>query len=183
MNSAFPSLNVFNPNENDFVTYERPAFYGAKARSGLHLTSMPDHITDFITDWAGISIEINGTSASPQEVEETVKYSTYAYDQSVFKDRYSEYFGSTSTVATSTLSKNNNSNRNLLIIGDSYLSPCARFYAYSFDKVVTVNQEQFEGSLSEVIEQNNITDVLFEQNDHRYSLTRNVTLLKKLLES
>ena len=82
-----------------------------------------------------------------------------------------------------TYQKDNGTNRNLLIIHDSYLSCCDRFYAFSFDNVITVDQQKFKGSLQELIEENNITDVLFEQNIERYFDGKNPDLLIKLLAS
>ena len=179
MQNAFPDLEQVDFTNK--IEYDVPEFWGYDARWGLITTLNGDRISDYEVDLTGISIKINDTEKSSEDVEHVKKYENKKYNKQALEDRHNEYFHT--NVAKIEFTSQKNTNRNLLIIGDSYLHSCERFYAHSFDKVVHIDSEVFKDSLQQLIDSNNITDVLFLQNDERYYVTDRLTNLIATLES
>ena len=65
---------------------------------------------------------------------------------------------------TTYLRFNNNSNRNLLILKDSYGNPVPSFLFYSFDNIIVVDYRYFIDNIIDLVAENNITDILFINN-------------------
>ena len=181
MNASYPELDALTFTEYDKVTYQEPKFFGTGSRSGLYIPKVSDLISDYITDLSSVSIKIDGKEVASDEVEDVEKYTNKTYAKEELIDRHSDYFHVNKGLVT--YHRESGNSRNLLIFGDSYLSSCDRFYAFSFDNVVKVDQQKFKGSLQKLIEENNITDVLFEQNDTLYYDGTSPDDLIKLLES
>ena len=181
MNASYPELDALTFNEYDKVTYQEPKFFGTGSRNGLYTPSKADLLTDFVTDMSDVKIKINNEDVTSDQVEDVEKYVNKTYTKGKFVERYGDYFHRNNGLVT--YEKDNESNRNLLVLKDSYFNNCDRFYAFSFEKVFAVDSENFEGSLQELIEANNITDVLFVQNDMRYYDGTNPDVLSKLLNS
>ncbi len=166
MGSSYPELEAIEFDPNSKVTYQTPKFYGTASRLGLCIPNESDLITDYITDLSDVTIKFNGKEVSSDEVEDVESYVNKSYTKEKLKDRHGDYFHGNNGLVT--YEKNNSSNRNLLVFRDSYLNSCDRFYSFSFDKVITVDQEKFKGNIQELLDEYNITDVLFMQNDARY---------------
>lgn len=183
MNSAFLDVKALEVNTLPFATYEKKEaqFFGAYSRQGLCVPEIGDQICDYVTDLSGVKITINENEVSADEIEDVDKYNNETYDKEKFTERYGEYFHLNYGLVT--YEKDNHTGRNLLIFRDSYLNCSARFYAFSFDKVITIDQNKFDGNLEQITNENNITDVLFEQNDMRYYEKSSAENLIKILES
>ena len=181
MNASYPELDALTFSEDDKVTYQEPKFFGTGSRNGLYTPSKADLLTDFVTDMSDVKIKINNEDVTSDQVEDVEKYVNKTYTKGKFVERYGDYFHRNNGLVT--YEKDNESNRNLLVLKDSYFNNCDRFYAFSFEKVFAVDSENFEGSLQELIEANNITDVLFVQNDMCYYNGTNPDVLSKLLNS
>lgn len=166
MVTAFPDLSALDFSEDDLRAYEEPRFCGSSARLSLDDSVDGDTVLDYITYLPETRVFFDGEGVSFGEVEDVESYVNKDYDRNKLTVRYGEYFHYRHGVTT--FESQNNTGRNLLIFSDSFVSCCDRFYAASFDTVVTVDEEYFAGSIREVMEENNITDVLFERNDSRY---------------
>lgn len=55
----------------------------------------------------------------------------------------------------------NSFNRNILVLKDSYANAFIPFLVSSFDNIIVVDPRQFSGSINSVIEQQEISDILF----------------------
>ena len=92
------------------------------------------------------------------QVEEWLKKGLY-FEYLSMSESYSvcSYFTEHISITTSL---DSNNGRNLLIIRDSYGSPCASFLAGSFDNVIMVDPRFAEVDIYSIIEHYNITDVV-----------------------
>ena len=181
MDASYPELNALKFNATDKVIYQEVKYFGTGSRLGLYFPRESDLISDYVTDLSDVEIKINKKVVTSDEVEDVDKYKNKTYAKGNSIERLADYFHGNEGLVT--YKKDNGSNRNLLVIRDSFLNCSERFYAFSFDKVTTVDQDQFDGSLQQLIEEDNITDVLFEQNDMRYYDKKSSVNLIKLLES
>ena len=157
MKQAYPELRVASL--KNFVTYEQPAFYGNLARNGLLIPKVSDKIKDYTLDLSNTEISINGKQASSESISHSQLYQEHRYNTNQLVDRYTEYFHQNPTDDI-TFKSNNNTSRDLLIIGDSHMNCCERFFAASFDKVIRIDQRYNKIALSNIIEAEGITDVL-----------------------
>ena len=157
MRQAYPELQQeFDAN---FVEYQKPTFYGSCSRSGLHLPKTGDLISDFLVDMQNTQIKIDGKNSSLEDVEHVRKYSTGTYQKDFFYTRYSEYFYEGNKSKVEYLGQNE-TGRNILIIGDSYKKPCEHFFAKSFDNVIAIDQRYNKEQLDDIIKEHNATDIL-----------------------
>ena len=179
MNSAFPELDQIEFANK--IEYDEPEYWGSHSRRGLMKTLPGDKITDYVINMNGITIEINDKESNLENLEHIDTYNNRLFAKNLLSDRYIEYFHN--NLQKVELISNEHTNRNLLIIGDSYVNPCERFYALSFDKVVHVDTQSFKDSLQQLTNENNFTDVLILQSDTNHYDDEQLAKFIKLLES
>ena len=157
MKQVYPTLGLASL--KNAVSYEQPAFYGVFARVGLLIPKEPDLIQDYTLDLSDIEITINEKQISFENVSHSQLYHEHRYNTNRLTDRYAEYFHQ-NPKENITFKSNNKTERNLLIIGDSYMNCCERFFATSFDKVIRTDLRYNKIELSDLIDEEDITDVL-----------------------
>ena len=93
------------------------------------------------------------------EIKETVFEESFLEK----KDKYGYFFGGNPGVVSITnneASKENNNDRNLLIIKDSYANCISNVYAANFENTYVVDLRYFNMSIEEFISEYQITDIL-----------------------
>lgn len=75
------------------------------------------------------------------------------------KDKYTLYFGG--NFGTIIIEGNNNTGRNLMIVKDSYANSLLPYMLKEYDKIVVVDPRFFTGSISTLMSENEINEVLF----------------------
>ena len=156
MKTAYPTLN--ETTLKNLITYEEPNYYGNMARRGLLLPAKPDKIQDYVVDLDSTTITINDSQVSYEDISHSKLFNEHQYSTQELIDRYTEYFHG--NVAKLKFETDNKTSRNLLILGDSYSNCCEKFFAKSFDKVVRIDRRHNTDALSDIIEEEHITDVL-----------------------
>ncbi len=179
MESCFPDLNQIEFNNK--IKYDEIGFNGSYARRGAIEIKSSDKIEDYVIDLQEVAIQFDDDDKTWEDVEHTEKYGNRLYSKHRFYDLYSDYFHSNQ--AKIVFTTQNQTNRNLLLIGESFLNNCERFYVPSFDKVIHVDPNYFKDSLEELIEKNCITDVLILEGSNKYWQSDSVENLTKLLAS
>ena len=179
MQSCFPDLEQVE--FNDKIEYDEPDLYGPYTRGALMKVQIPEKMTDYVVDLSDVSIKINDKEKTWEDIEHLETYRQNNYSKHLLTGRYEEYFHGNQ--AKIEFISQNNTNRNLLLIGESFLNCCERFYACSFDKVIHVDPDKYKESLEQLIEDSKITDVIVLEDNTRYCSDSSIENLIKLLES
>ena len=155
--------------------------YEAWAKDGgLSPLSQDDYVVETVTDsFKGtIDAKVGGENASdsieiyrPKEemklqirkaADGTVTDSVYEESYLETRDKYSVYFGGNQALVE--VSVENDSERRLLVVKDSYAHCFLPFTFHDFSKVDFVDLRYYNESLKEYMEQGDYTDVLFLYN-------------------
>ena len=99
----------------------------------------------------------------------------YHYDQLEAKDKYLFFFGGNySEVVISPEEGADASERNLLLIKDSFANSFAPFVAENYDNIYMIDLRYYRGNMQEYMEENNITDVLVLYNVSNFIFDKNM---------
>lgn len=121
----------------------------------LNLKMSTDTIESYVVKDMPLTVSYNLSD----EIKETV------FEESFLdkKDKYGYFFGGNPGVVSITnneASKENNNDRNLLIIKDSYANCISNVYAANFENTYVVDLRYFNMSIEEFINEYQITDIL-----------------------
>ncbi len=121
----------------------------------LNLKMSTDTIESYVVKDMNLTVSYNLSD----EIKETVFEESFLEK----KDKYGYFFGGNPGVVSITnneASKENNNDRNLLIIKDSYANCISNVYAANFENTYVVDLRYFNMSIEEFISEYQITDIL-----------------------
>lgn len=121
----------------------------------LNLKMSTDTIESYVVKDMNLTVSYNLSD----EIKETVFEESFLEK----KDKYGYFFGGNPGVVSITNneeSKENNNDRNLLIIKDSYANCISNVYAANFENTYVVDLRYFNMSIEEFISEYQITDIL-----------------------
>ncbi len=151
----------FTPNAKDdykITSYED--FYGTTYSSSGFWFTKPDTIQV----WESKKLNNNLLSVTIKEGENTSEYeSMFFYDNLKDDDKYPVFLDGNhayTKIINGDL-KRNGDNRKLLIIKDSFAHSLTPFLADHFSEIVMIDMRYYKQSVSQLIDENGFTDMLF----------------------
>lgn len=158
------------------VSYEHPSFYGSCSRASLCLVREPDHIDDYLFDMSSYTIYVDGQLVEPESLQHTQLYQSGLWSRDLFMNRYSEYWhGDFPTLRID--NKNAETDETLLIIRDSYSAPLERYFAQTYQSVLTLDPRYSSSTVDELISENSVDDVLVLMGSTTFSTDETVASL------
>lgn len=198
----FDAFSVLKEHQDEYIYYRTDhhwttlgAFYTYEAwaeEKGLSPSPFSAYTLEALTDSFRGTIESKvGTNVVPdtiqrfmkaQEASYTLDYGSgqevrtdlYVMDYLDTKDKYSVFFGGNQPIVRASIE--NESNRRLLVIKDSYAHCFLPFAFESFSTVDFIDLRYFNESLNEYLEKNSYTDLLFLYNASGFA--EDVSLIK-----
>ncbi len=161
MDTCFPNFEQVEL--SDLKTYIEPDVIGHRSRGGLCVLNDKDKMIDYDVNLQNMTIKIDGEDRTYEDICHVGMYSSQSWDKNPYRSRYEEYYHN--NYAKIEFDTDNHSGRNLVLIGDSFTSCIERLFASSFDKVIAIDSRYFDNSLSQLIEDNAITDIIVVQSD------------------
>lgn len=145
------ALNVKNPVEACYKTWNEPALYGSMARRALD-DEYSDEVVDVITDrTSSLRVEIDGVASGGAELLSHAKeYDRGVWDTNRFTSRYGEYFHQNYGLISVTNDAEYEKEA-ILVVGDSYMNCIDRLIATHYRNTYIVNPSLYEGSVGELI--------------------------------
>ena len=175
--------DISNPEEEGYnITTVSDDFLGTNYSKALLPGTQPDSIS---------KIEKSGADSDKAKTKLTVLNAKYEvistfdepYDESYLakKDKYSYFISGNNPIAVleKERTEGQRSNRNLLVVKDSYAHCMLPLLADDFESVVAVDMRYFRSNLDKVIEEYAITDVLFLYNIYNFASDKNLIYIAK----
>lgn len=175
--------SIDNPAEAGYsITTVSDDFLGTNYSKALLPSTQPESI---------IRIEKRSAEDEKSNTKLTVLNAKYEvistfdepYDESYLekKDKYSYFISGNNPIAVleKERAEKQRSNRNLLVVKDSYSHCMLPFLADDFDSVTAVDMRYFRSNLDRVIEEYGITDVLFLYNIYNFASDKNLIYIAK----
>ena len=145
------SLGVTPIGPVEFYETDSGQFYGAYARSGLCFPDGGDVVWDIAYDPSPLVVHINGKAVDPASLDEGFHDSGTLYRaQSEFQNVYAEWFHSDHGLIEIE-NESAETDKTLLIIGESFTNNVERLFAESYRKVYVVDPRLFEGNISQLM--------------------------------
>lgn len=152
---AAPQMGIEKPLEHYTKYLVTDSFSGTLAsKSGYHKTE--DHIEVYAPEGTEVQYLVNDTENS--EKRATV------YDRKALrnKDKYEVFFGGNHAMVQ--ISTANNTTKKLLVVKDSYANSFVPFLIPYYNEIVMVDPRYYYENIDTLINNKNITDVLFLYN-------------------
>lgn len=143
------------------VEFQTPPFYGSLSRRSLD-SDYWDFIADYDIDFPDFDVTINGKKRS---FESLAHHDLYEKNKKIvenrFANRYAEYFHNDYGLIEMD-NPSAQSDRVLLIVGDSYSNCMERFMAVHYSKTYVLDPRHQDGSIDSFLEEHDdVDDVLF----------------------
>lgn len=143
------------------VTYDDPPFRGTFARRGLE-TAYEDHISDYeFTDFPKLSVTIDGAEGSMDSLVHHKNYERGTWGPNAFTSRYAEYFHTDYGLIT-LVNEETDTDRDLLIVADSYSNCMERFLAVHYRTTYVLDPRHDRETLDEFLaDHGDVSDIIF----------------------
>lgn len=141
------------------VTYSKVPFYGSTSRSGLCLTSKADYIEDIPLDLTGITVSVNGVAQDSKILQQTAVYQSGDVDKNTFTNHYAKYFH-TDYALVDIQSDHAQTDKTLLIVGDSYSNCIERYFTSYYGRVISYDARYNDASIQDVADEYSADDIL-----------------------
>lgn len=143
------------------VTISHPLFQGSCARSALYPVVNGDSISDYIIDSTNYIVKVEGEDADLHWLQHTSLIGEDGeWEVDPFYNRYSEWWHSDfSSIEIGNSSSA--SEKNLLIIRDSFSSPLERYFADYYRNVYVLDPRYSKVTVEEFLLDHSVDDVLF----------------------
>lgn len=145
----------------DLVTYDDPPFRGTFARRGLE-TAYEDHILDYeFADFPKFSVTIDGAEGSMDSLVHHKNYERGTWGPNAFTSRYAEYFHTDYGLIT-LVNEEADTDRNLLIVADSYSNCMERLLAAHYRTTYVLDPRHDRETLDEFLaDHEGVSDIIF----------------------
>lgn len=141
------------------IQFDAP-FYGSYARLGLCTTDKPDVISDIVYPESNLHIEIDGAEKTLEDLRHRSLYSNREWDPERFTLRYEEYYHWNVGLIAIT-NEGLDSDRTLLIVGDSYSNPIERLFAENYKTVYCIDPRYYQETVPSFLQTHHVDDLLF----------------------
>ena len=141
------------------VSYDAP-FYGSFSRLGLCKTRRPDAVQDIQYPEANLRVVVDGQEASIEDLRHRALYDAREWSADPFTLRYEEYFHWNKGLIE-IVNDDAESDRILLIVGDSYTNPLERLFAENYRTVYCIDPRYYTTPLSDFLDTHQVDDLLF----------------------
>lgn len=141
------------------VSYDAP-FYGSFSRLGLCKTRRPDAVQDIQYPEANLRVVVDGQEASIEDLRHRALYDAREWSADPFTLRYEEYFHWNKGLIE-IVNDDAESDRVLLIVGDSYTNPLERLFAENYRTVYCIDPRYYTTPLSDFLDTHQVDDLLF----------------------
>ncbi len=197
-----PVLEELKNNRDEFLYFStdhhwtmRGAFYGYQAfhkAKGIPPSSLEDYSRKVVSeDFRGTSYSSSGAFwfkgdelevftkpffKAVSMIADDQKYDSMLVEENLkLKDQYTYFLDGNHALTVLTSSKGTGS---LLVIKDSYAHDLAPFLTEDYEKIILVDLRYYKLSISELIEQEEIDEILFVYNLENYSSDTNLIFLE-----
>ena len=141
------------------IQFDAP-FYGSYARLGLCATDKPDAISDIVYPESNLQIEIDGVEKTLEDLRHRSLYNNREWDPERFTLRYEEYYHWNVGLIAIT-NEDLDSDRTLLIVGDSYSNPIERLFAENYKTVYCIDPRYYRETVPTFLQTHHVDDLLF----------------------
>ncbi|WP_019533968.1 DHHW family protein [Paenibacillus ginsengihumi] len=164
-------MGVIPKDEEDFrIRQVTNAFYGSLYSKSGFRHMQPDGISLYLP-----KKETGYTVEYADEGQTT--HSLYAMEKLEGKDKYQVFLGGNHPLIRITASRPTGGK--LLVVKDSYANSLIPFLAGHFSEIYVVDLRYFDGSLTKLVEQHDIRDVLMVYNIHTFFEDSSIKYLKE----
>lgn len=136
------------------------SFWGSFSRGGLFSELDGDSIWDIYYPSSDLEVRVNGQVVSPAFLDKGLSNTDGSFEQrDQFQNKYAEWFHNDCGLIEIE-NKTAETNRSLLIIGDSYTNNFDRLFAENFGKVYVLDPRYYSGNVSQFVSSIQPTDAL-----------------------
>lgn len=141
------------------IRFDAP-FYGSYTRLGLCMTNNPDSVSDIVYPESSLHIEIDGEEKTLEDLRHRSLYSNREWDPKTFTLRYEEYYHWNVGLIAIT-NEDIDSDRTLLIVGDSYSNSIERLFAENYKTVYCIDPRYYQETVPTFLQTHHVDDLLF----------------------